>query len=151
MNKKNSSKSVLNTINTIAAAVLVTTVLASCTSAQSMAQPADVTIKVKILPDPNHGGALCPDSVDLINPDVYSGKFVIWQAVNAAGDNLSYKFDIYFNPFKGQPHHSSAQGKLSERINAKSPKVDYKYTVWDRPQENNDPVCDPLDPRFRVN
>ena len=92
----------------------------------------------------------CPDAINTtLKTDVKRGEQVRWQSVDKSGGTITRKYEIYFDPFVGNPIKSVGDGKTNPRtIDTKIPEeVDYKYTVVTINSSNN---CDPLDPRLRV-
>ena len=149
---KNENKS--NNIRHLAAAVatsgLLLTILTACVSQpRPPAPPVDVTIEITFLPKSATDPTLCADSVDPNDPAVFTDKFVTWQAVDSNGGNINQGFEIYFDPIQGAPLLAPS-GMLKKKIDTDAPKVQYKYTIWDRVTGGNPHVCDPLDPHFRV-
>jgi len=115
----------------------------------------DVDIKIFLKPVADSDSEqYCPHSVNKTNPNVWRGKFVTWQTyLESDHDQIveDYKFAIYFDPIQGNPLQSSSTGKLSRKIDSGAPVAQYKYTIWDAPANGKAPVCQPLDPLFRVN
>jgi hypothetical protein len=131
---------------------IVSTLVAAFTSNLSQAG-VDAYIKIKLVNETVNGAQiLCPNEVDEPDPFVGRKKFVYWQSVVPDPSDptklipTKYKFDIYFDPVTGRPIPSNAKGVASIKVDGKAPKVQYKYTIWDR-----DKLCTPLDPHFRVN
>jgi len=59
------------------------------------------------------------------------------------------KFEVFFEPFQGQPIKSNGQGITNKKKTMKAddvPLTDYKYIVWNK----IDCPDAPLDPNFRV-
>jgi hypothetical protein len=59
------------------------------------------------------------------------------------------KFEVFFEPFRGQPIKSNAKGVTNKKKTMKAddlPLTDYKYIIWNK----NDCADAPLDPNFRV-
>ena len=86
----------------------------------------------------------CPTSATPAMFDIENNKRVQWQSVPAES------YEIYFDPFKGQPHKSNSNGELkSNPFDTKSPAtasgIAYKYTIVGDKCPNA-----PLDPGFRL-
>lgn len=109
----------------------------------------NVTVNITFKDDGN--GNLCPTDVDKECPEVFSGKKITFQAVDGSGNPFDDppRFKVYFAPIQGKQLNGN-NGSVSANIDDDVPKAIYKYTVWDWPQQG-DPVCEPLDPNFRVN
>jgi hypothetical protein len=56
---------------------------------------------------------------------------------------------VYFDPINGKTINAP-NGEGDAMIDPKAPAGIYKYTIWDWPEGNGGPICDPLDPNFRV-
>jgi hypothetical protein len=94
----------------------------------------------------------CPKKVTPEIFDVDQGKRIVWQAVDKDGRNMDIRYEIYFDPFKGQPLKSDPKGrKKSPPFDRNAPAtpppkgIEYKYSIVG--EECKD---EPLDPRFRL-
>lgn len=100
----------------------------------------------------------CPTAVD---PDgennplyIKNSKRVIWQSVDdtPAENPIKEGYEVYFDPFTGQPHKSNGNGRVTALFDPKAPStpeagpgIEYKYSiVGDRC------LGKPYDPRFKV-
>jgi hypothetical protein len=98
----------------------------------------------------------CP--VKAIPPDfeVENTKHIVWQSVDADGNDITtVDYEIYFDPFKGQPHTSTGKGRVKRKIDETAPAtppaeggIGYKYTVAGTTCP--DPKTKYHDPRFSV-
>lgn len=103
-------------------------------------------IPVNIVFDDSH----CPIAVDPSKPfDVSKskGQHIAWQAVNKAGKPVDERYEIFFDPFKGNPIKARSHGSVrSPKISGSSPiNVEYKYSIRGEKCERG-----ALDPRFRI-
>jgi hypothetical protein len=103
--------------------------------------PDDLTrdLVVKIEFDDNK----CPKPITCDNPGVSKAKRVIWESSDAVGNKPDY--EIYFDPFKGQPLTSTNGVKRSPPFDSNTPAGEYKYTIVGTECRGK-----PLDPRFRL-
>jgi hypothetical protein len=100
----------------------------------------------------------CPKSA---NPNgdnqpfyVENSKRVIWQSVDntPAANPIKAGYEIFFDPFKGQPHKSNGIGRVSAVFDPKAPStpaagpgIEYKYSIVGDSCKDK-----PHDPRFLV-
>jgi hypothetical protein len=112
-------------------------------------RPADVTVRIKFRDIGS--GVLCPYDVDQACPLTFKSKKIGFLAVDESGNEFEDppRFKVYFDPINGKTINAP-NGAGGATIDEKAPAVIYKYTVWDWPEGDGDPVCDPLDPNFRV-
>lgn len=125
---------------TLAAVVTVASLVMACSRNASISPTV-----IKIIYDGD-----CPDSVNkTLKTDVERGEQVRWQSVDKSGGIITREYEIYFDPFAGNPIKTTGGGKTNPKpIDTNTPEyVDYKYTVVTLNSSNN---CDPLDPRLRV-
>jgi hypothetical protein len=91
----------------------------------------------------------CPKKATPENFDVDQGKRIVWQAVDTAGKPMDTRYEIYFDPFKGQPLKSDVRGRRRsppfDRGTPGTPEgIEYKYSIVGEACKNA-----PLDPRFK--
>lgn len=103
-------------------------------------------ISVQIVFDDSHCPiAVIPDKG--IDVSKEADQRIAWQAVDKQGKSVDERYEIFFDPFKGNPIRSRSHGsKRSPRISADSPiDVVYKYSI--RGEKCDGPA---FDPRFRL-
>ena len=103
--------------------------LSGCTSSlRSPLTVADFTIKILFNTTTN-----CPMLVDTPTLDANLGDRVGWQSVdeNDVSTEISADYEIFFDPFRGQPKQSNGTGKVpSTPIDQGTPQaVSFKYTI----------------------
>jgi hypothetical protein len=113
---------------------LIAAVLLSAGAIAQAATVHDVEIRFR-------GGCPVSVSLDLVSLDKSNGDTVRW--TSDSGD----AYEIYFDPFRGQPHRSNPQGILrSPALDPGIPdNVSYKYTIVGVNCPNS-----PYDPHIRV-
>jgi hypothetical protein len=130
----------------LSGALILMTTSAASSSAQESASCSANSVCVSV----TFSGAGCPESVSPADFLVENTKLVVWQSVNADGQPTKERYEIFFDPFKGQPHKSNGNGQLkSTPFDSNAPAtasgIEYKYTiVGDRCPSA------PLDPGFRL-
>jgi hypothetical protein len=112
----------------------------------TVAQVSTVDVNVNIEFD----AAGCPQSVDLDDFFVDKAKRVIWQSVDADGNIFDQSYEIYFDPFKGQPLRSDNKGRrksppFDTGAPATAEGIQYKYSIV-----GDNCKHAPYDPRFRL-
>lgn len=97
----------------------------------------------------------CPVEVSDDDFEVKNTKHIVWQSVDAGGDPIVVDYEIYFDPFKGQPHKGVGNGRIKRKIDDKAPAtyagqkaIEYKYTIYGVPCTQGTDMY--LDPRFTV-
>ncbi len=87
----------------------------------------------------------CPISVDEDSFDVEKARRIYWVSVYPPELAEPPEYEIYFDPFKGNPIKTRKNAKVSPRFDRSAPDVVYKYTIVGTACKHK-----PLDPRFRL-
>jgi len=128
----------VGSMSLIAACAAQTDMQAS--NCHKVAQKADFDVAIPF----NEKG--CPGLPDKDNFEIDRDKRIVWRAVDASGKLLdTQQFEIYFDPFKGDPLKTRNGELKSNPFDSCSPKGEYKYTIVGAGCEG-----DPRDPRFRL-
>ena len=94
----------------------------------------------------------CPTSVSRDDFLIDNAKRVVWQSVDQKGKKVDMVYEIYFDPFKGQPLKSTPKGRRkSPPFDSFAPAtnddkgITYKYSIVGTTCTDK-----PMDPRFRL-
>ena len=81
-------------------------------------------------------------------------KFICWVSVDSAGNRKVFDFELFFDPFQGNPLGSGGTGRVRKKIDSDAPLtsdgVEYKYTIEGKDCSSTNPDDKYLDPRFWV-
>ncbi|MFK8048465.1 MAG: hypothetical protein AB8B81_08530 [Halioglobus sp.] len=124
--------------------VVMPALFAACGSHHVVDNSRDITVKI-VFDDAHCPVGVIPEkSIDVSKQ---ADQRILWQAVDKKGNPVDERYEIFFDPFKGNPIRSRSHGsERSPRISADSPvDVEYKYSI--RGEKCDGPA---LDPRFRL-
>ena len=86
---------------------------------------------------------------------VKNSKRVVWQSVDdtPVQNPIAADYEIFFDPFKGQPHKSNGNGRISRLFDQNAPAdvsgIEYKYSIVGL-SDNCADAKKIHDPRFKV-
>jgi hypothetical protein len=90
--------------------------------------PNDVSVDIIL------DAAGCPVDADPNQFPVANTKAICWQSVNTAGEKINGDYELWFEPFRGQPFKANGQGIVRLQLNPDAPAtevngIEYKYTI----------------------